>query len=133
MKSSLEIAQDAELRPITAIAEQIGLRPEEVHQYGRYKGKVDLSVLERLRDKPDGKLIDVTGMTPTKAGEGKSTTSVSLTQGLGQIGRNACYCTREPSVGPVFGMKGGAAGGRFAPVVPAGGLHPHLHRGLQRL
>jgi formate--tetrahydrofolate ligase len=130
MKSSLEIAQDAELRPIMAIAEKIGLGPEELHQYGRYKGKVDLSVLERLRDKPDGKLIDVTGMTPTKAGEGKSTTSVSLTQGLGQIGRNACYCTREPSVGPVFGMKGGAAGAGYAQVVPMEDLNLHLNGDL---
>src|ERR1700728_3364093 len=119
MKTSLEIAQGAELRPITEITEEIGLSPQRHHPYGRYKGKVDLSVLERLRDKPDGKLIDVTGLTPTKAGEGKSTTSVSLTQGLGRIGRNACYCTREPSVGPVVGIKGGAAGGRFA----HGGAH----------
>jgi formyltetrahydrofolate synthetase len=130
MKSSLEIAQDAELRPIMAIAEKIGLGQDEVHQYGRYKGKVDLSVLERLRDKPDGKLIDVTGMTPTKAGEGKSTTSVSLTQGLGRIGRNACYCTREPSVGPVFGMKGGAAGAGYAQVVPMEDLNLHLNGDL---
>src|ERR1700722_9287165 len=133
MKSSLEIAQDAELRPITAIAEQIGLGQEEVHQYGRYKGKVDLSVLERLRDKPDGKLIDVTGMTPTKAGEGKSTTSVSLTQGLGRIGRNSCYCTREPSVGPVFGMKGGAAGAGYAQVVPMEDLNLHLNGDLHAI
>jgi formyltetrahydrofolate synthetase len=130
MKSSLEIAQDAELRPIMEIAEKIGLGHEELHQYGRYKGKVDLSVLERLRDKPDGKLIDVTGMTPTRAGEGKSTTSVSLTQGLGQIGRNACYCTREPSVGPVFGMKGGAAGAGYAQVVPMEDLNLHLNGDL---
>src|SRR3984957_1180493 len=118
MKSSLEIAQEAELRPIMEVAEKIGLGQDEIHQYGRYKGKVDLSLLDRLRDKPDGKLIDVTGMTPTKAGEGKSTTSVSLTQGLGRIGMNACYCTREPSVGPVFGIKGGAAGAGYAQVVP---------------
>jgi len=130
MKSSLEIAQGAELRPITEIAEEIGLSPQEVHPYGRYKGKVDLSVLERLRDKPDGKLIDVTGMTPTKAGEGKSTTSVSLTQGLGRIGRNACYCTREPSVGPVFGIKGGAAGAGYAQVVPMEDLNLHLNGDL---
>ncbi len=130
MKSSLQIAQDAELRPITEIAEQIGLDQEELHPYGRYKGKVDLSVLERLRDRPDGKLIDVTGMTPTKAGEGKSTTSVSLTQGLGRIGRNACYCTREPSVGPVFGMKGGAAGAGYAQVVPMEDLNLHLNGDL---
>ncbi len=133
MKSSLEIAQEAELRPIVEIAERIGLRSEELHQYGRYKGKVDLSVLERLRDNPDGKLIDVTAMTPTGAGEGKSTTSVSLTQGLGQIGRNACYCTREPSVGPVFGMKGGAAGAGYAQVVPMEDLNLHLNGDLHAI
>lgn len=126
MKSSLEIAQEATLRPIVEVAAEIGLLEDEVHQYGRYKAKVDLSVLERLRDKPDGKLIDVTGMTPTKAGEGKSTTSVSLTQGLGKIGKNAVYCTREPSVGPVFGMKGGAAGAGYAQVVPMEDLNLHL-------
>jgi formyltetrahydrofolate synthetase len=133
MKSSLEIAQEATLCPIIDIAEQIGLGPDEVHQYGRYKAKVDLSVLERLRDKPDGKLIDVTGMTPTRAGEGKSTTSVSLTQGLGQIGRNVCYCTREPSVGPVFGMKGGAAGAGYAQVVPMEDLNLHLNGDLHAI
>jgi formate--tetrahydrofolate ligase len=133
MKSSLEIAQEAELCPIMEIAEKLGLGEGEVHPYGSYKGKVDLSVLERLRDKPDGKLIDVTGMTPTKAGEGKSTTSVSLTQGLGQIGRNACYCTREPSVGPVFGMKGGAAGAGYAQVVPMEDLNLHLNGDLHAI
>ncbi len=133
MKSSLEIAQEAKLRPIVEIAEKIGLHSEELHQYGRYKGKVDLSVLERLRDRPDGKLIDVTAMTPTRAGEGKSTTSVSLTQGLGQIGRDACYCTREPSVGPVFGMKGGAAGAGYAQVVPMEDLNLHLNGDLHAI
>ncbi|HEX5194904.1 MAG TPA: formate--tetrahydrofolate ligase [Solirubrobacteraceae bacterium] len=133
MKSSLEIAQEATLRPILDIAEEIGLQEDEVHQYGRYKAKVDLSVLERLRDKPDGKLIDVTGMTPTKFGEGKSTTCVSLTQGLGKIGTNACYCTREPSVGPVFGMKGGAAGAGYAQVVPMEDLNLHLNGDLHAI
>ena len=133
MKSSLEIAQDAKLRPIMEIAEKIGLDEDDVHQYGRYKAKVDLSVLERLRDQPDGKLIDVTGMTPTKAGEGKSTTSVSLTQGLGKIGKNSVYCTREPSVGPVFGMKGGAAGAGYAQVVPMEDLNLHLNGDLHAI
>jgi len=90
-------------------------------------------VLERLRDQPDGKLIDVTGMTPTKAGEGKSTTSVSLTQGLGKIGKNSVYCTREPSVGPVFGMKGGAAGAGYAQVVPMEDLNLHLNGDLHAI
>ncbi|MGH2888260.1 MAG: formate--tetrahydrofolate ligase [Solirubrobacteraceae bacterium] len=133
MKSSLEIAQEATLRPIAEIAEEIGLEPDEVHVYGRYKAKIDLSVLDRLADRPDGKLINVTGMTPTRFGEGKSTTCVSLTQGLGKIGTNACYCTREPSVGPVFGMKGGAAGAGYAQVVPMEDLNLHLNGDLHAI
>ncbi len=133
MKSNLEIAQAATLRPIMEIAEQLGLEPDEVRAYGRYKAKVELSVLDRLTDRPDGKLINVTGMTPTKFGEGKSTTCVSLTQGLGKLGENACYCTREPSVGPVFGMKGGAAGAGYAQVVPMEDLNLHLNGDLHAI
>src|ERR1044071_6577593 len=95
MPSSLRIAQEAVLQPITEIAAAAGLDPDEVEPYGRYKAKVDLSVLARLATKPDGKLIDVTAITPTKAGEGKTTTSVSLTQGLGHIGKNVALCLRE--------------------------------------
>jgi formyltetrahydrofolate synthetase len=124
--SSLEIAQSAQLRPIADLAEAAGLLPDEVELYGRYKAKIDLSVLERLADRPEGKLIDVTAVTPTKAGEGKTTTSVSLTQGLGHIGRNPVLCLREASVGPVFGIKGGAAGGGFAQVVPMEDLNLHF-------
>src|ERR671910_1909360 len=109
--SSLEIAQNARLRPVAELAEDAGLLPEEVELYGRFKAKIDLSVLDRLAARPDGKLIDVTAITPTKAGEGKTTTSVSLTQGLGHIGRKPILCLREASLGPVFGIKGGAAGG----------------------
>ena len=130
MKSNLEIAQEATLRPITEIAERLGLEHDEVRAYGRFKAKVDLSVLDRLADGPDGKLINVTGMTPTRFGEGKSTTCVSLTQGLGKLEENACYCTREPSVGPVFGMKGGAAGAGYAQVVPMDDLNLHLNGDL---
>src|SRR5262245_10937267 len=126
MPSSLEIAQAATLRPITEIAEAAGILEDELEQYGRYKAKVDLSMLERLADRPDGKLIDVTAITPTKAGEGKTTTSVSLTQGLGKIGRNPVLCLREPSLGPVFGIKGGAAGGGYAQVVPMEDLNLHF-------
>ncbi len=133
MKSNLEIAQEATLRPITEIAAEIGLEPDEVRAYGRYKAKVDLSVLDRLADRPDGKLINVTGMTPTRFGEGKSTTCVSLTQGLGRLEENACYCTREPSVGPVFGMKGGAAGAGYAQVVPMEDLNLHLNGDLHAI
>jgi formyltetrahydrofolate synthetase len=124
--SSLEIAQTAQLRPIADIAADAGLVPDEVELYGRYKAKIDLSVLDRLADRPEGKLIDVTAVTPTKAGEGKTTTSVSLTQGLGYIGRSPVLCLREASVGPVFGIKGGAAGGGFAQVVPMEDLNLHF-------
>jgi len=126
MPSSLEIAQEAVLRPISEIAERAGLLPEEYDGYGRDKAKVDLSVLDRLATTPDAKLICVTAITPTKAGEGKTTTSVSLTQGLGHIGERPVLCLREASVGPVFGIKGGAAGGGYAQVVPMEDLNLHL-------
>jgi formyltetrahydrofolate synthetase len=126
MKSSLEIAQDHQLIPIETIAERIGLLPEEVEPYGRYKAKVSLSVLDRMREVPDSKVVCVTGMTPTKAGEGKTTTLVGLTQGLGVIGKNPVACLREASVGPVFGIKGGAAGGGLTQVVPMEDLNFHF-------
>jgi formate--tetrahydrofolate ligase len=126
MPSSLEIAQEAELRPIAQIAEALGLSEDEYDPYGRFKAKVSLSVLDRLSDQPDGKLIDVTAITPTKAGEGKTTTSVSLTQGLGHIGKNPVLCLREASLGPVFGIKGGAAGGGYAQVVPMEDMNLHF-------
>ena len=126
MPSSLEIAQGATLRPIVEVAEGAGLLPEEVEPYGRYKAKIDLSVLERLAGRPDGKLVNVTAITPTPAGEGKTTTSVSLTQGLGRLGRNPVLCLREASVGPVFGVKGGAAGGGYTQVVPMEDLNLHF-------
>jgi formate--tetrahydrofolate ligase len=126
MPSSLEIAQQAELRPITEIAEAAGLLADEIEPYGRYKAKIDLSVIERLAGRPDAKLIDVTAITPTKAGEGKTTTSVSLTQGLGHIGRSPVLCLREASLGPVFGIKGGAAGGGYTQVVPMEDLNLHF-------
>jgi formate--tetrahydrofolate ligase len=126
MPSSLEIAQAATLRPIEEIAAAGGLLPEEVEPYGRTKAKIDLGVLDRLRDTADGKLICVTAITPTKAGEGKTTTSVSLTQGLGHIGRKSVLCLREASLGPVFGIKGGAAGGGYAQVVPMEDLNLHF-------
>jgi formate--tetrahydrofolate ligase len=126
MKSSLEIAQEATLRPVAEIADEVGLEPDEYDLYGTYKAKVDLSVVERLRDVSDGRLICVTAITPTKAGEGKTTTSVSLTQGLGHIGRKVALCLREASLGPVFGIKGGAAGGGNAQVVPMEDLNLHF-------
>jgi formyltetrahydrofolate synthetase len=126
MKSSLEIAQEAELLPIEQIAERMGLLPEEIEPYGRHKAKVSRTVLDRLSDAPDGKLVCVTGVTPTRAGEGKTTTAVSLTQGLGAIGKEPLLCLREPSLGPVFGIKGGAAGGGLAQVVPMEDLNLHF-------
>ena len=126
MPSSLEIAQAATLRPILDVADDAGLLLEEVEPYGRYKAKVDLSVIERLADRPDAKLINVTAITPTPAGEGKTTTSVSLTQGLGVLGRKPVLCLREASLGPVFGVKGGAAGGGYAQVVPMEDLNLHF-------
>jgi formyltetrahydrofolate synthetase len=126
MPSSLEIAQSAILRPVEEIGADLGLLPDEVDLYGRYKAKIDLSVLERLAARPDAKLIDVTAITPTKAGEGKTTTSVSLTEGLGHIGKDPVLCLREASLGPVFGIKGGAAGGGYAQVVPMEDMNLHF-------
>src|SRR5256885_7476858 len=126
MPSSLEIAQSAALRRVAEIAAEAGLEPDEVELYGRYKAKIDLSVLDRLATKSDAKLIDVTAITPTKAGEGKTTTSVSLTQGLGHIGKQPVLCIREASLGPVFGIKGGAAGGGYAQVVPMEDMNLHF-------
>jgi formate--tetrahydrofolate ligase len=112
MKSGLEIAQGAALRPITEVAADAGIEPEELRPYGSSRAKVSLAILDRLADRPNGKLIITTAITPTKAGEGKTTTSVSLTQGLGAIGRDVILALREPSMGPVFGIKGGGTGSR---------------------
>src|ERR687897_1572902 len=133
MPSSLEIAQAATLLPILDVADDLGLSHDEVEPYGRYKAKVDLSVLERLSGRPDAKLINVTAITPTPAGEGKTTTSVSLTQGLGLLGKKPVLCLREASLGPVFGVKGGAAGGGYAQVVPMEDLNLHLTGDLQAI
>jgi formate--tetrahydrofolate ligase len=124
--SSLQIAQAAQLRPISEVAADAGLLADEIDPYGRFKAKIDLSVLDRLAGKPDGRLVCVTAVTPTKAGEGKTTTSVSLTQGLGAIGKRVALCLREASVGPVFGIKGGAAGAGLAQVLPMEDLNLHF-------
>jgi formate--tetrahydrofolate ligase len=124
--SNLQIAQGAILRPIEEIADALGLTPDEVEPYGRYKAKIDLSALERLADRPQAKIVCVAGINPTKAGEGKTTTAVGLTQGLGHIGREPVLCLREPSLGPVFGIKGGAAGGGYTQVVPMEDLNLHF-------
>jgi formate--tetrahydrofolate ligase len=127
MKSGLEIAQEAELRPIADVAAAAGIEPGELEQYGRYRAKIDLSILDRLAGGPDGKLVITTAITPTKAGEGKTTTSVSLTQGLGKIGRDVMLCLREPSMGPVWGIKGGGNGGGYAQVVPMEEFNLHFN------
>ena len=126
MKGSLDIAQEAELEPIDRIAERCGLEPDEYEPYGRHKAKVALSAATRRAEQPDGKLVCVAGVTPTKAGEGKTTTAVGLTQGLGAIGCSPVLCLREPSLGPVFGVKGGAAGGGLSQVVPMEDLNLHF-------
>ena len=127
MKSGLEIAQEAVLRPITDVAADAGILEDELEQYGRSKAKVSLSILDRLADRPDGKLVITTAITPTKAGEGKTTTSISLTQGMGRIGRDVMLCLREPSMGPVFGIKGGGNGGGYAQVVPMEEINLHFN------
>jgi formate--tetrahydrofolate ligase len=126
MRSSLEIAQAATLRPIAELAEEAGIEPDELELYGRYKAKIDLSILDRLVERPDGKIVNVTAITPTPPGEGKTTTSVSLVQGLGALGRKPVLAIREASLGPVFGIKGGAAGGGHAQVVPMEDLNLHF-------
>lgn len=126
MFSDIEIAQANQMEPITTIAEKCGILPEELEQYGHYKAKVSLDVLTRLKDKPNGKLVLVTAITPTPAGEGKSTTSIGLTQALNKIGKHAIVALREPSLGPVFGIKGGAAGGGYAQVVPMDDINLHF-------
>jgi len=127
MKTALEIAHDAKLRPITEIAKNAGILPEELEQYGENRGKVKLPILDRLAKGKSGKVIIVTAITPTKAGEGKTTTSVALTQGLGQIKKNVMLCLREPSMGPVFGVKGGGTGGGFAQIGPMEEINLHFN------
>ncbi len=123
-KSDIEIAQEARIRPINDIAASLGIPADAVENYGRYKAKLDIHALKDLPEK--GKLILVTAITPTPAGEGKTTTSVGLTDGLRKIGKNAVVALREPSLGPVFGVKGGAAGGGYAQVVPMEDINLHF-------
>ena len=111
MKTDVQIAQEAKMLPISEIAGSLGITEDELDLYGKYKAKVSLDVLERLEDKPDGKLILVTAINPTPAGEGKTTVTVGLGQALNKLGKKAVIALREPSLGPVFGIKGGAAGG----------------------
>jgi formate--tetrahydrofolate ligase len=118
MKSAIEIANSAALLPISEVAAAAGILPDELVPFGRDRGKVKLSILDRLAAKPNGKLVIVTAITPTKAGEGKTTTSIALTQGLGKLKQRVMLCLREPSMGPVFGVKGGGTGGGYSQVMP---------------
>ncbi len=124
--SDIEIARAAEIRPIREVADKLGIPNESLMPYGHTKAKVSLDYIDSIQDRPDGKLILVTAITPTPAGEGKTTTSVGLTDGLNRIGKNAMVCLREPSLGPCFGMKGGAAGGGYAQVVPMEDINLHF-------
>ncbi len=125
--SDIEIAQEADLKPITQVAEEAGILPEELELYGPYKAKVKLEILERLKDRPNGKYIVVTAITPTPLGEGKTTTTVGLSQALGaHLGQKVFTAIRQPSMGPTFGIKGGAAGGGYSQVIPMEDFNLHL-------
>lgn len=127
MRTDIEIAQKAEMTPIASLArEKLGIPDQHLEPYGHYKAKVSLEYLDSLKDRPDGKLILVTAISPTPAGEGKTTTSIGLTDGLNRLGRKTVVCLREPSLGPCFGMKGGAAGGGYAQVVPMEDINLHF-------
>ena len=126
MKSDIEIARAAKLDSIVDVAKRIGINQESVFNYGHHKAKISLDFIESIKSKPEGKLILVTAMTPTPAGEGKTTTTVGLGDGLNAIGKKAIICLREPSLGPCFGMKGGAAGGGFSQVVPMEDINLHF-------
>ncbi|MDL2335169.1 MAG: formate--tetrahydrofolate ligase, partial [Chloroflexota bacterium] len=126
MKSSLDIARAAHLRPIADVAHELGLRDEELDLYGTYKAKIQPTVWARIADRPDGKEIVVTAITPTPLGEGKTTTTIGLAQGLNRIGVRAAPAIRQPSLGPVFGLKGGAAGGGYSQVLPMEDINIHF-------
>ncbi|MGD9264056.1 MAG: formate--tetrahydrofolate ligase, partial [Methyloceanibacter sp.] len=126
-KTDIEISQAASMRPILDVAkEKLGIDAEDLIPYGHYKAKVSLDYIDSLEDKPDGKLVLVTAITPTPAGEGKTTTTVGLGDALNLIGKKTIMCLREPSLGPCFGMKGGAAGGGYAQVVPMEDINLHF-------
>ncbi|MDD4401334.1 MAG: formate--tetrahydrofolate ligase [Desulfitobacteriaceae bacterium] len=126
MKTDIEIAQAAQMKPITEVARQIGLSEDDLELYGKYKAKISLNAANRVRNNPDGKLILVTAINPTPAGEGKTTTTVGLGQALVKMGKKAIVALREPSLGPCFGIKGGAAGGGYAQVVPMDDINLHF-------
>ena len=125
-KSDIEIAQENELAKITEIAKKIGIGEDHLELYGNYKAKISADIWEKIKDNKDGKLILVTAITPTPAGEGKTTTTVGLADGMSLIGEKVMVALREPSLGPVFGMKGGAAGGGYAQIVPMEDINLHF-------
>ena len=126
MKSDIQIAQEATLKPIIEVANDLGLSEDDLDLYGKYKAKIHLDVFDRLAGRPDGKLILCTAITPTPAGEGKTATTVGLSMGLAKIGKKVITTLREPSLGPSFGIKGGAAGGGYAQVVPMEDINLHF-------
>ena len=126
VKSDLEIARSHRMKPISQVAEEAGLLPDEVELYGKYKAKVSLDALGRLKNNPTGRLVVVTGITPTPLGEGKTVTTIGLTQGLGKLGERVVECLREPSMGPMFGIKGGGTGGGNSQVVPMEEINLHF-------
>ncbi|MDE6767241.1 MAG: formate--tetrahydrofolate ligase, partial [Eubacterium sp.] len=126
MLTDIEIAQQAKMKKITEIAQSIGITEDELEPYGHYKAKISDDVINRLSEKEDGKLVLVTAVNPTPAGEGKTTVSIGLGQGMAKIGKNAVIALREPSLGPVFGIKGGAAGGGYSQVVPMEDINLHF-------
>lgn len=126
MKTDIQIAQETELTPIVDVAARVGIEPQDLQLYGSYKAKLSLALMEKLKDRPDGKLILVTAINPTPAGEGKTTTTVGLGDALQRLGKNVVIALREPSMGPVFGVKGGAAGGGYAQVVPMEDINLHF-------
>ena len=126
MKSDIEIAQEAVIKPIVEIAQSIGLEEDDLELYGKYKAKVKLDVLDRFKDKPNAKYVDVTAITPTPLGEGKTVTTIGLGMALNKIGKKTITCIRQPSLGPVFGIKGGAAGGGYSQVIPMEDFNLHL-------
>ncbi len=126
MLTDIEIAQNAKMLPIEEIAGQLGVDREFLELYGDYKAKISDGLLDKLKDKPDGKLVLVTAINPTPAGEGKTTVTVGLGQAMGRLGKKAVIALREPSMGPVMGLKGGAAGGGYAQVVPMEDINLHF-------
>ena len=126
MKTDIEIAQEAVMEPITKVAGSLGIDADDLELYGKYKAKLSEEFLTKIQDRPNGKLILVTAINPTPAGEGKTTTTVGLGEAFGRMGKKAVIALREPSLGPCFGIKGGAAGGGYAQVVPMDELNLHF-------